>query len=138
MEEIKVGEYVRTTDGIIDQIEEFDFTLNLYHCKRGMCIDKLNKIGTPLTNIVKHSPNIIDLIEENDLVEIEYYSRKYRGRITRVFVGEFVGKGAVTFYNAHTRLYIFYYKWSENKKYKPKIKTILTKEQYTVNCYEVK
>lgn len=55
MEEIKVGEYVRTELGDIKKITEgFEFIIERYNKSE-------NKI-------VNHSPNIIDLIEEGDYV----------------------------------------------------------------------
>lgn len=68
MEEIKVGEYVRTKDGIIDKIFKFDEILNEYWCEKGLVIDPENKIGTHLKDIVNHSFNIKELIEEGDYV----------------------------------------------------------------------
>lgn len=62
MEEIKVGEYVRTDNGIIGKYVKF----------RGFedSIETNNKwIGFDIEkDIVKHSPNIIDLIECGDYV----------------------------------------------------------------------
>lgn len=52
MEEIKVGEYFRTDTGFIDKLNQY-WLFN----------EKYKKL-----NIVKHSPNIIDLIEEGDYV----------------------------------------------------------------------
>jgi hypothetical protein len=52
--EIKVGEYIRTKLGDIKQITEgFEFI-----------IERHNK---SFNNIVKHSPNLTDIIEENDI-----------------------------------------------------------------------
>ncbi len=61
--EIEVGEYVRTKDGIIDKVERFSVGCCVWHCENGMCIDECNCIGTHLENIVKHSKQLIDLIE---------------------------------------------------------------------------
>lgn len=54
MSEIKVGEYVRTDTGFIDKLNQY-WLFN----------EKYKKL-----NIVKHSPNIIDLIEYGDVLEI--------------------------------------------------------------------
>ena len=91
-------------------------------------------------DILKHSPNLIDVLDEEDLVEIEYYAPRYKKRLKRVFEVEYTsGKGTITFYNAHMQLNVFDYEWgNNNKKYKPKIKSILTKEQYKERCYMVK
>lgn len=68
MKELQVKEYVRTKDGKIDKILDYSFGCNIWHCKNGMCIDECNCIGVHLKDIVKHSKNIIDLIEVGDYV----------------------------------------------------------------------
>lgn len=60
MEEIKIGEYIRTEEGEIfkaieEEVDYYNFELNKLNPK---------EIFNP---IVKHSPNIIDLIEERRL-----------------------------------------------------------------------
>ena len=61
----KVGDYVRTRDGIIAKVLEIknqdDDVLNYY------CLD--NYIGVLERSIVKNSSNIIDLIEVGDIVK---------------------------------------------------------------------
>ena len=57
MEEIKVGEYVRTANGQIAKLIE----PTVYEMANGECIEWLE-------NITKHSFNIIDLIEIGDYV----------------------------------------------------------------------
>ena len=61
MEEIKVGEYVKLRDGEITRIDKVED--NTFKCK-------FHKINCELyiDFIVKHSPNLIDLIEEGDYV----------------------------------------------------------------------
>ena len=62
MEEIKVGEYVRTGHGNIFKVSKTtDFGMNnvFPHDENGIMI---------VTQITKHSPNIIDLIEAGDYV----------------------------------------------------------------------
>ena len=63
MEDIKVGEYVRSKEGIIDKVRSYSFSTNIWNCENGMCIDECNCIGTHLESITKHSFNLIDLIE---------------------------------------------------------------------------
>ena len=61
MSEIKVGEYVRTVTGSIDKVDAlYDLIENTIHLE--------NHKWQDIKNIVKHSPNIIDLIEEGDYV----------------------------------------------------------------------
>ena len=62
-DKIEVGEYVRTKDGRIDKVEIFSVGCCVWHCENGMCIDECNRIGTHLEEIVKHSKQLIDLIE---------------------------------------------------------------------------
>ena len=71
MEEIKVGEYVRTIDGYIRKVIQ----VNKKGTYEGLCygaysVDKKykNSIGISAKKIVKHSPNIIDLVQEGDYV----------------------------------------------------------------------
>lgn len=95
MEEIKVGEYVRTSKGKIFK-----------YSKGRAYLGKDNKI-------VKHSKNIINLIEVGDYVngeQIDFITNK----------GDLLIRDNVNFFD----------------KYKG-IKTILTKEQFEQNLYKV-
>lgn len=76
---IKVGEYVRTNEGIIDKVDRYSIGSCVYHCKNGMCIDECETVGIPISDIKKHSFNIIDLIEEGDFIKIkdEYFEDVY-------------------------------------------------------------
>ena len=68
MEEIKVEEYVRTKTGNIDKVDAlYGMIENTVHLEKHKWQD--------IKNIVKHSPNIIDLIEEGDYVN-GYYVEK--------------------------------------------------------------
>ena len=61
MEKIKVGDYVRTKDGEITRIVDTNmFDKTIYKDIQGA--------KYYLEDIVKHSPNIIDLIEVGDYV----------------------------------------------------------------------
>ena len=65
MEEIKVGEYIRTPYGTIEKVEEIvsdDLYRNVITENNGYTLEWLKYLKT------KHSPNIIDLIEEGDYV----------------------------------------------------------------------
>ena len=79
-EEIEVGEYVRTKDGKIDQILNYSIGCNVWHCKNGMCIDECNCLGVHLKDIVKHSKNIIDLIEEGDIIDWKFKDSSFVDR----------------------------------------------------------
>lgn len=114
---IEVGEYVRTKKGKIDKVERFSVGCCVWYCENGMYIDECNCVGTHLEDIVKHSKQLIDLIE----------------------VGDFVNEMEIL----HIEDNKLYVEWNnefeeftgflENKD----IKTILTKEQYMANCYKV-
>ena len=115
-EKIEVGEYVRTKDGRIDKVEIFSVGC-VWHCENGMCIDGCNHIVTHLEEIIKHSKQLIDLIEIGDIVEIRtglHSSFKY-------------------FVENEDDLLLL----EEKVKQFWKIKTILTKESYMTNCYQV-
>lgn len=58
MEKIKVGEYFRTRNGIIFKIDKENKNIQMN--------EFMNMNGN--RDIVNHSPNIIDLIEEGDYV----------------------------------------------------------------------
>lgn len=117
--EIGVGEYVRTKDGIIDKIFKFDEILNEYWSEKGLVIDPENKIGTHLKDILKHSFNIIDLIEDGDIVNESLIV--YRGKVAsgkeKLLVGNYIINGMSLEVAS--------------------IKTILTHEQYERNCYRL-
>lgn len=74
MEEIKVGEYVRTKKYGIKKIEHLavnpNVTVNKYRYYLGLDKDGDRCYGVlKTTDIIKHSSNIIDLIQEGDIIE---------------------------------------------------------------------
>lgn len=123
-DKIEVNEYVRTKDGRIAQIKSIDYEAGIYRFDRIVYINEFGMKENVLYNnemfkklIVKHSKQLIDLIE----------------------IGDFVNEMEIL----HIEDNKLYVEWSsefeeftgflENKD----IKTILTKEQYLVNCYKV-
>lgn len=99
---MKYGEYIRTELGDIKQITEgFEFIIELH-----------NKSSN---KIVKHSKNIIDLIEEKDIVN---------GKLV-YSIGTAIGNFPIVNHNDGT--------------FTPSnmIETILTKEQYEQNSYKI-
>lgn len=66
MEEIKVGDYVRFSDGKIFKVPD-ESEANYYNY---IIRDEISVINKP--KIVKYSSNIIDLIEESDYVNGKY------------------------------------------------------------------
>ncbi len=102
---IEVGEYVRTNYGRICKVINNDYFMPRYlECENEMLIDR--------TNIVKHSKNIIDLIEVGDYINGQ---KVYKITSACIYC---VGKAV-------------------QNKFTINIETILTKEQYERNCYKV-
>lgn len=121
-DKIEVNEYVRTKDGKIGIFDRYSLRKeNSLYKSPFNCFIKIRDRKAPLQccedYIVKHSKQLIDLIE----------------------VGDFVN-GMEILYIDDNKLYV---EWDnefdeftgflENKD----IKTILTKEQYIANCYKV-
>ena len=138
MEEIKVGEYVRFRSGEIDKIKRIikrpNITqsakdLNKLNIEDGLDIEyesgkidiQRGILGLKIfpTNIVKHSKNIIDLIEIGDYVNgckvIDICESQYGGEKI-IYIGGF---------------------GIPKKIYDNQIKSILTKEQYEQNSYKL-
>lgn len=117
--EIEVGDYVRTRAGHFYKITRIDENGLIYWNKIqcGWSMEQLKDI------VVKHSKNIIDLIEVGDYVngrEVKHIAmfEGFPDYPKLIFVDE---KHLVPGETA------------ENKD----IETILTKEQYQANCYKV-
>ena len=120
--EIEVGEFVRTIDGFVGIFDRYSKRPDTSIYKSLFnCFIKLQNRKTPLQchrdYIVKHSKQLIDLIEVGDIVEIRtglYSSFKY-------------------FVENEDNLLLL----EEKVKQFWNIKTILTKEQFEANCYKV-
>lgn len=88
--------------------------------------------------ILKASHNIIELIEEKDLVEIEYFSLRYEERVTRLFEVTFKKAGHINLDNAKCQFMLLNNDWSDNDKdFEPIIKSIVTKEQFESMSYKL-
>ena len=107
MEEIKINDYVRTKQGTIARITEIaiDDEDTLYFTGKYKCYYH--------NDIVKHSKNIIDLIEIGDYVNGKYVKEinKYKD-----------GKSIIALIGIINE---------------SEIKTILTKEKFESKCYKV-
>ncbi len=115
-DKIEVGDYVRTDKGeiakvAIAEILSIDEYRNIRFC---------NTESYVYGNIVKHSKQLIDLIEVGDVVN-EY-------RVKAVYL-----EGATKY----IKLSNSYENGQGIRTYEEDIKTILTKEQYMANCYKV-
>lgn len=94
--------------------------------------------GEAWTRELKISKNITDLIEDKDIVEIQYYSKRRGRRVTRIFEVKKIGKQLVFLNHRCSFIYdLSENKWIDGKGFNPKIKAILTKEQYEANCYRL-
>ena len=110
MEEIEVGEYVKLNYGKIDKVKNNDYYMQQYiECEKGLY---------PRENIVKHSKNIIDLIEVGD------YVNGYPVRRIANFNNELCNFDLNTMEWTLLKNIDVYY-------------NILTKEQYMQNCYKI-
>lgn len=75
MSEIKVEDYIRTNEGIIEKIKRIEFDKNdtslkwYVFDKKRSDMNVIDEIYINKTYITKHSKNIIDLIEERRLCE---------------------------------------------------------------------
>lgn len=125
MSEVEVGEYVRTKNQGIKRIDTIfkNKTVNKYGYEIGSEWDGKLYSYIKTTDILKHSKNIIDLIEVGDFVNgyrvIEFKKSNIRDSGIQILV-----------YRNHQ-----YEQWETI--FENEIKNILTKEQYNQNCYRL-
>lgn len=130
--EIEVGEYVRTKSGYIMKYEYADFEkLKFGEKRRCYEFDDIEDMKEFIPKL-KHSKNIIDLIEVGDFVN------GYKVLEVEKLIKDI--EAFKTIYNKD-KIAICIYKNIEQAIYKEinndEIKTILTHEQYDQNCYEM-
>lgn len=121
-EEIEVGEYVRNESGYIHKVKDEDELMNFFIDKDG----KLKEIAgldfwneDIYENIIRHSKNIIDLIEEGDALEVEADNEIMIVAFSEDYMG-------------------FYEEIKDKvQQEEMKILSILTHEQYKANCYRL-
>ena len=114
MNDIEIGDYVRTRNGEIGIFIEY--RNDKFFCKIKI---KNTYYTPPISTITKHSKNIIDLIEVGDFVNGNKVTDKY------LYAGEKPVLETVGIeYNAYCLC-------------EGDIREILTKEQYSQNCYKV-
>lgn len=139
---MNLGDYVRTQYGIAKYISDKVTKYSMYYVvdKDIMTcnVDGWENCLSGSNEIIKSSPNIIDLFEEHDLVVIEYYSLRYNERVTRLFEVNYKDKEFMTLKNAYCDFMLRNNKFNdEDKKLKPIIKSILTHEQFESMEYKV-
>lgn len=108
--DIEVGDYVRSRNGSIGKVTKIEDDKYLYENK---------ELITFIGNVVKHSKNIIDLIEVGDFVN---------------------GNRVIDKYRLNGEKPILETEGIENNAYclcEGDIREILTREKYTQNCYKV-
>lgn len=117
--DIKVGEYVRTYNGLIGQVVQItnsnNYAIRIYNGAEYVV----------RAVIAKHSCNIIDLIEVGDIVKYQVNS------LSELKVGR-----VKSYRNARSnKEYLGVEGFDITKIY---IKSILTNKQFEENCYKVK
>ena len=139
-DKIEVGEYIKTETGFIRRIKSVDKTeatekcpVNMYWCNLDKPIkilkecskDTIYAIEMSDAKKLKHSNNILDLIEDKDIVEIElseeFVEKKDKKKLiqigeiyTKETLQKDIDNGIIT-----------------------RILTILSYNQYIANCYKV-
>ena len=112
---IEVNEYVRTKNGVIDKVDAlYGMIENTVHLENQKWFD--------IKNILKHSKQLIDLIEVGDVIKykienVPLETREYWEGITDISDKEMLQD------------------IKNDKDYK--VLEILTKEQFLANCYKV-
>ena len=125
MEEIKVGEYVRSlVNGSISKVLEVSDLIdepNIKYYKTG----KFTGFCSTENYNVKHSPNIIDLVQKGDYIQLEdrgerFYevTTDYQGKLAIIDIG----------WNEYEEI---------DETYNQDIKSIVTHEQFNQVKYEV-
>ena len=121
MEEIKVGEYVRTKDGRIIKFNKFG-TLRV-GCTNPKYYKTIisGRSHYKYDDIVKHSSNIIDLIEVGDILKLK------NGEKCEVLEHQGYGNW----------LQLEWENINDNEDFLKKVDSIITKEQFQENSYKV-
>lgn len=144
-EDLKVGMYVRTNYGIgkIDKTRMFMdkyFEFHLDSNKGRIHNVNDNTYWNSLEDVIgEPSKSPFDLIQDDDIAVIEYYVSKYRQRINRRFECSLFDH-YVIFENKHCDWWYDKIKkeWVYAKGFNPKLKYIVTKEQFEHEMYEIK
>lgn len=142
MKDIKKGDYIRTPYGIVKYVED----VMLFDCD---CDKSFKKVDVEIhcddyefivhdDEIIKSNSNILELLEEQDLVKIEFYSPRYEERVTRLFEVTFKDEQYINLDNAKCQFMLTNGNWSwRDKKLNPVIKSVITKEQFSQMEYRI-
>lgn len=85
---------------------------------------------------LRTSSNVLDLLKDGDFIEIEYRSPRYKQRITRIFEVEKNMEDFFSLCNYHMVFDISNKRFKDSdKKLKPVIKSIITREQFDLTKY---
>ena len=122
---IEVGDFIRTNNGLLGRVNKIELKGSGVRYAGEFITDTIIQFNDGKVyerrvrdkNIVKHSKNIIDLIEVGDILKLDDEFTEYR--LIDVF-DESIIEGL-----------------KQDVKTGIKIKSILTKEQYMQNCYEI-
>ena len=121
---IEVNEYVRTKNGYIVKVDENTIIFNLGYKEQYVDMETTKYGFTCEEEIVKHSKQLIDLVEVGDILKIKISEEWVEKQDTIKFV--VVGQ---TYTITEIKECL------ENGLFK--IIQILTKEQFEANCYKV-
>lgn len=122
--ELKEGMYVRDIYGRIDKI--IGFKGALIEFEKDLMYGYIDS-----NDFTKASFDILDLIEEGDLLKIEYFSQRYAERVTRLFEVTYLDGKCIILENFKCYFILKNKKFSEKDKLlDPVIKRIIAKEQY--------
>ncbi len=113
---IEAGEYVRTENGKIDKVVSNNYYMEKYI--------KAEKDFIFCNSIVKHSKQLIDLIEVGDIVKYKLKNLKHTNVTTVRLVQDARSNKEKKLIDGYNLEQI-------------DILEILTKEQYNINCYKV-
>lgn len=134
---LEIGMYLRNYYGQIAKVEYI--VDDVAYCDNWLyksCSDTFDSIK--LEEIEKASFNIIDLLEERDLAEIEYYSPRIEKRISRLFEVNHKDEKYMSFTNFHFQFIIFDGNFSKkSEELNPVIKAVITRKQLDGELYKV-
>lgn len=137
---MKIGDYVRTKYGIGKYIDDEVKSLRIIVIDSYIANDHNEDYRNVITRdeIIKSSPNIIELLEEHDFITIEYYSLRYDKRVERIFEVDYKDKEFMTLKNAYCDFRLKNNEFNDkDKALEPIIKSILTKEQFESMEYKI-